>query len=85
MEHALNTEKIVAELRAIIRSEIEVISCPYLKPDQAAAYLGISKETLANLRMAQKGPKFSKPLPQVVLYHRDDLEAWVKASARLVE
>lgn len=74
------SNEIVEKLWQIIRSEVEVISSPYLKPDQAATYLGISKETLANLRMAQRGPKFSKPLPQVVLYHRDDLAAWVKAS-----
>ena len=72
--------EIVEKLREIIRSEIEVLSSPYLKPDQAAAFCGISKETLFNLRQAGNGPKFSKPLPQVVLYHRDDLIAWVKAS-----
>jgi len=72
--------EIVEKLRAIIRDEIEVLSSPYLKPDQAATFCGISKETLFNLRQAGKSPKFSKPLPQVVLYHRDDLVAWVKAS-----
>lgn len=80
MEHALNTDQIVEELRELVRAEVAGVANPFMKPDQAAAFLGISKETLANLRMAQKGPKFSKPLPQVVLYHRDDLVAWVKAS-----
>ena len=70
----------VEKLREIIKNEIGVISSPYLKPEQAAAYCGVSKETLFNLRQAGKGPKFSKPLPQVVPYHRDDLAAWVKAS-----
>jgi len=68
----------LSDLREMIRSEAERLSAPYMKPDQAASYCGVSKETLSILRKTGGGPRWSKPLPQVVLYHRDDLDAWIR-------
>lgn len=55
----------------------------YLRPQDAARYLGISPSTLAKLRMRAnraKGPAFSSPLGRYIVYRRSDLDAWLERS-----
>jgi len=54
----------------------------FLRPREAAAYLGISSSKLAKLRMAMNismGPRFIK-LGACVLYRRTDLDDWISAN-----
>lgn len=51
----------------------------YLRPAEAAKYVGHSQSTLAKLRMRharKNGPPFMKR-GGVVLYRRSDLDAWL--------
>lgn len=50
----------------------------YLSVNEAAAYLGVSRHTLDNLRHQGGGPKYRKHGGRV-LYPREELEAWSKA------
>lgn len=50
---------------------------PVLRPGAAAAYLQLTKQTLARWRMEGKGPPFIKAGPQLVLYDRTDLDAFL--------
>jgi len=52
-----------------------------LSAEQAAEYLGIAKQTLANWRVAGKGPPFS-PYGRLVFYEREILDAWIKENRR---
>ena len=66
---------------ATVSSDFSVIG-KNLRPDQAAAYLGISKSKLAKLRMEinrDQGPPFSK-IAGCVVYRRCDLDAWIEAN-----
>lgn len=44
--------------------------------DGAAAYTGLSKKTLAIMRMNGDGPEFVK-LGKTVFYRKEDLDAWI--------
>ncbi|PJI87170.1 DNA-binding protein [Sphingomonas koreensis] len=48
---------------------------PFLSPDQAAFYLGISSRTLQEYRTAGTGPRFRRH-SRHLRYHIDDLDAW---------
>jgi hypothetical protein len=51
----------------------------YMRPPEAARYVGHSESTLAKLRMRhmrERGPAFIKR-GGVVLYRRTDLDAWL--------
>lgn len=48
---------------------------PFLSPDQAAFYLGISSRTLQEYRTAGTGPRFRRH-SRHIRYHIDDLDAW---------
>lgn len=52
---------------------------PFLNTAQAAHYLGIGWRKLMRLRVAGEGPRFRKH-GRLILYHRDDLEAWSLAT-----
>lgn len=55
----------------------------YLRPAEAAEYLGFSISTLAKLRMLtnrKRGPRFSKAAGCIV-YSRDDLDTWLRDNA----
>ena len=56
-------------------------SAPYLRPGQAADYIGISQSTLAKWRVSGTGPVFGK-LGRTVIYRRSDLDAWVQENIR---
>lgn len=52
-----------------------------MRPPKAARFLGISVSKLAKLRMRPnrgRGPRYAK-LSGVVIYRREDLEAWLAA------
>lgn len=53
----------------------EPVSKP-LNTQQAADYCGVSKSTLEHLRTKGGGPVFEKPLPSIVRYTREALDAW---------
>lgn len=48
---------------------------PFLAPEQAAFYLGISPRTLQHLRQKGGGPDFRRHT-RCVRYHIDDLDRW---------
>ncbi|WP_263830307.1 helix-turn-helix transcriptional regulator [Ruegeria aquimaris] len=53
----------------------------YLRPAEAARYLGLSESTLAKLRMRHRrsdGPKFAK-MNGCVVYRQMDLDAWIES------
>jgi hypothetical protein len=47
-----------------------------ITPDQAVERYGINRGTLANLRLAKKGPSYLK-VGRKVLYKVSDFEAWL--------
>jgi excisionase family DNA binding protein len=49
-----------------------------LPVDEAARFLGLSRSTLAKLRLIGNGPAYCK-LGRRVVYRPSDLEAWLKA------
>jgi excisionase family DNA binding protein len=48
----------------------------WLSPFEAADYLRIAHQTLANLRVKGGGPRFSRR-GRIVRYRRADLDAWM--------
>jgi hypothetical protein len=54
---------------------------PYLTPQQAAHYLGMSVRTLQEHRSAGTGPRFRRHCRHV-RYHIDDLDSWSLRSGR---
>lgn len=48
---------------------------PFLSPDQAAFYLGLSPRTLQEYRSAGTGPRYRRH-SRHIRYHIDDLDAW---------
>lgn len=55
----------------------------YLRPHEAAAYLGLAASTIAKMRMSGDGPTFIKAGPKVVLYDQKDLDAWLENRKRI--
>ncbi len=55
---------------------------PKLRAQQAADYLGISKSTLAKMRLRGDGPRYMKIGPRVVVYDRADLDDYATARRR---
>lgn len=52
-----------------------------MRPDDAAAYISLSVQRLAKLRLEGEGPVFLK-VGRSVLYRRDDLDTWLRSRAR---
>jgi hypothetical protein len=52
-----------------------------MNPKNAALYLGLSEKTLAMMRCAGTGPKFTKR--GRVFYFEDDLDEWVALAVRV--
>lgn len=52
-----------------------------LRPDEAAAYLSLSPQTLAHLRIRGGGPPYIK-ISTAVRYSTEDLEQYVAARKR---
>ena len=57
---------------------------PFLSTEQAAFYLGLSARKLQQMRAAGTGPGFRRH-SRYVRYHIDDLDAWSRNSAALLE
>lgn len=58
-----------------------------LNSAQAAEYIGLAKQTIADLRVKGGGPMFCK-MGRSVRYKREDLDAWIdqfKSVASLAE
>jgi predicted DNA-binding transcriptional regulator AlpA len=53
-----------------------------LRAPDAAAYLGLSRSTLAKMRLRGDGPIYSKAGPRIVIYDKLDLDAWLAAQRR---
>jgi len=56
---------------------------PKMRVPQAAKYLGMAVSTLNKYRCYGGGPRFTKAGARVVLYDRDDLEAWLAKNSYL--
>lgn len=52
-----------------------------MRPDAAAAYLSLTTQRLARLRLTGGGPTFIKA-GRSVLYRREDLDAWLTSLSR---
>ncbi len=55
------------------------VSIARLRAEAAAIYLGLSKSTLAKMRLRGDGPQYAKLGQRVVVYDTSDLDAWVNA------
>jgi predicted DNA-binding transcriptional regulator AlpA len=53
-----------------------------LRTHQAAPYVGLTKSTLAKMRIRGDGPPYMKVGPRVVIYDQDELDAWLAARSR---
>ena len=62
-----------------VRAACAKRASPYLSPEQAAFYLGVSYRTLQRRRVAGEGPRVRRHCRHL-RYHIDDLEAWSKQS-----
>ena len=49
-----------------------------MTPVEAAAFLGVTVETMFLWRKNGTGPRFSQPTPRFLRYLHDDLVAWMK-------
>lgn len=54
---------------------------PFLTTDQAAHYVGLSRQALEKMRRQGRGPRFRKH-GRYVRYHIADLDAWSEARGR---
>lgn len=59
----------------IIRADRARKGSPFLNAKQAAHFLGLKVQTLANMRWLREGPPYRRHGGQV-RYHINDLEAW---------
>lgn len=59
------------------------IESPYMDTEQAARYLGLSKITLQQWRVAGIGPAYSKG--GRVKYHKDDLDKYMRSRRTVPE
>jgi predicted DNA-binding transcriptional regulator AlpA len=59
--------------------KMEIAEQQYLSAAQAAQVLGLSKSTLAKMRLTGAGPKYSK-LGRRVVYRHKDLNIWVEGN-----
>ncbi len=58
-----------------VRASLARSGTPFLSPEQAGHYLGVSTRTLQEHRSAGTGPRVRRHCRRV-RYHIDDLEAW---------
>jgi predicted DNA-binding transcriptional regulator AlpA len=61
-----------------------MVPSPFLKTEEAAAFLGLSPRTLERLRFEGRGPTFRKH-GRIVVYTREALDAWSAAGERRPE
>jgi excisionase family DNA binding protein len=51
---------------------------PWMTTPEAALYVRLSRRTLEDYRCHGGGPRYSRPSGNVVRYHRDDLDSWIR-------
>ncbi len=61
----------------VARARLALRGSPFLSPEQAAHYLGLSTRTLQEHHSAGTGPRFRRHTRHI-RYHIDDLDAWSK-------
>lgn len=66
---------ITAEDNEVGRAHRAAQGSPFLSPEQAAHYLGVSVRTLQEHRSVGTGPRFRRHCRHV-RYHIDDLDSW---------
>jgi predicted DNA-binding transcriptional regulator AlpA len=54
----------------------------YVRTDEAARIVGLSRSTLEKMRVRGDGPIHRKAGPRVVVYALDDLDAWLASRCR---
>ncbi len=69
------------DLESDERAKVARRGSPFLSPEQAAHYLGLSVRTLQLYRSEGKGPRYRRHSRRV-RYHITDLDAWSIASGR---
>jgi hypothetical protein len=52
---------------------------PWLRPKEAAKYIGYTTDGLENLRRHNRGPEYSKINHKELRYKVDALDAWIEA------
>ncbi len=65
----------IADLRAVI---VRANPPEVMTPQEAAAFLGVTDETLFRWRKDGFGPAYSQPNSRIVRYLRDDLISWLE-------
>ncbi|MGF7150088.1 excisionase family DNA binding protein [Sphingomonas zeicaulis] len=60
---------------AVARAKRAARGSPFLSPEQAAHYLGVSVRTLQEHRSRGSGPPYRRHFRHV-RYHIDDIDAW---------
>lgn len=60
-----------------MKTGISTPTAEVLRPDQAAAYLGITPDMLKRWRIAGTGPVFMAWGRRTVRYRLSDLDAWI--------
>jgi hypothetical protein len=65
----------------IARAALAKRGSPFLSPEQAAHYLGISLRTLQQHRGTGTGPRFRRH-SRHIRYHIDDLDAWSRETGK---
>lgn len=59
------------------------MTSPWKNREEAADYLGVTSQTLAQMAHRGTGPRYSKPSGRLVRYHVDDLDAWLRDHSRV--
>ena len=74
---AMIDRRVDTRVREVI-AELNTITPKYMRPKQAAIFLGCSVKQHEHWRYAGTGPKYHKPWKKLVLYARTDLDLFVR-------
>jgi predicted DNA-binding transcriptional regulator AlpA len=77
-EAALNVEQLAQRLDAIQSSLTRSHPPEVMTTEEAAAFLGMTAETLFRWRKDATGPKYSRINDRVIRYLKDDLLSWMR-------
>lgn len=73
-------EAVAAELEQRLRGNPPTIS-PWLSPEEAARYLGLSERGLETMRRQKRGPKYARIGERIVRYDVRELDAWLRGQS----
>ena len=79
MTTAIDTDNIREQLQQRISLSSDPGSLRFTV-HEAAAYIPMGIQHLAQLRYTGKGPKYLKPTPRTVLYRKKDIDDWLNGS-----